>query len=106
MHAVARRAREITRRVGAPIPTRVGPAVVAAETGLVHLGRFQLFEPLDVPLRVVIDVLLAWTVAAFAAERGGGRAGILGLPVPRLRHRLRLGVMAENTGIRSGVAGR
>ena len=96
VHAVAGGAGEIPRGVGAGLPARMRAAVVAAETGLGDLGRFQFLEFLDVSLGVVIDVRLAGTMAAFAAERGGGRAGILGLPVPRVRNALRLRVVAED----------
>ena len=67
---------------------------------------FSCLESLDVPLGVVVDVRLARTVAALAAERGRGRAGILGLAVPRVRDALRCRLMTEDAGVRAGVAGR
>ena len=50
----------------------------------------------------------AWpgTVAALAAERGGRRARILGLPVPRVRDALFLRLVTEHAGVGAGVARR
>ena len=106
VHAVARGAAEIPRGVGAGLPACVSAAVVAGETRVVDLAWLQFLEFLDLPFRVVVDVRLARTMAALAAERGCGRAGILGLPVLRVRDALCLCLMTDDAGIRSGVARR
>ncbi len=103
---MARGAREIPRGVGAGFPARVRPAVVAGQTGLADFGWLEFFEFLDLALGIVVDVRLARTMAALAAERGGRRARVLDLPVPRVRHALFLRLVTHDAGIGAGVARR
>ena len=88
----------------AALPARVTAAIVAGEAGLVHLGRLERAESLDVSLRVVVDMRLPWTVTALAAECGRGDSRILRLPVARVLDVLRLIVVAEDAGVSTGVA--
>ena len=106
MHAVTRRARQIARFVRAAVPRGMRAAVVAGEARLTDLGGRERAESLDVPLGLVVDVRLARTMAALAAERGRRRAGIVDLSMLRAGETAGVRVMTDRARLGPGVAGR
>jgi len=80
-------------------------AVVAREARLADLSGRHLSEFLDVPFRVVVDVSLTGTVAAFAALRRGGSARILHLRMLCALQRFFLVGVARQAGVAAGIAG-
>ena len=67
MHAVAGRAAQVARFVRAALPSGMRTSAMAIQAGGAGDGGRDLPELQDVALRIVVDVSLARTVAAFAA---------------------------------------
>jgi len=102
VNAVARGAGKIPALVPTSLPARVVTAIVATQTRLVDLGRLDLTELADVALIFVVDVRLAWTVAALAAVGGRWSSWVHRHRVGSALERLALGV-ARLAGVAPNV---
>jgi len=94
---------EIPRFVHAAFPARVITTVVAREAGVVHVRRLHSGESFDMPLRFVVNVCLARTVAGLAAVRGGRRSRMRDLTMPRAFEVRRVIGVADRAGVGTGI---
>src|SRR5262249_41127214 len=101
VHAVAARARHISRRVHPALEVGVRATGMAAKTGRVAVARRNRRDPFDPGLVTCVDMRLAGTMARFTALiRFRSRCtGVLRLAVDRRVQRLALSVMAGRTRV-------